>query len=1325
MTSDISNVPKYPILDDIAVPDEVLENWQNTVDILAQLANIPAALIMRVHAHEIEVLVSSQSAGNVYRQGERAALDSGLYCETVMDTQMELLVSNALKDPDWEHNPDSRAGMVSFFGLPLTWSGHQVFGIICILDNQENAYTPLILDVVKKFRDSVQLSLNNLYETNQAHRQVIKTKTLLHECVEMFRVGVESLEDHAIYMLDSRGYVISWNSGAERIKGYSADEILDQHFSRFYHQEDIESGKPDWSLEIATTQGRFEEQCWLVRKDGSRFMANIIITPLFDNLGDLRGYAKVVRDNTERKKIEADLEDNRRFLSDLIENSGLLIFAKDREGRYLMVNSKWEQTTGLSRDQVIGYKDEILFPSSMGRRFYENDLEVMESGTTMEKEEIFGNSLGLRTFLSTKFPLLDNAGKVIGVCGITADISERKQAEIELQLHRHHLEGLVKVRTLELEQANLALEAEMSKLKKTEEKLDSFNRDFEAFLDQTSDFIYFKDINSRFRFCSKPLATITGHSDWRDMIGKHDREVFPPDTVKIYQEDTPVLSEGRPILNRIDSYYDDTGRQGYVMTNKWPLFDAEGQIVGIFGISRDITEYKQAEIALQEKNQAIALANIELKRSEHKFRAVAEGGSFGIVICDLTQKVLYQNPMFEQLFGYTPEEIPSVEYWWSLAYPDGQYRNEVLQRWNNAVEAANRNCTEIVPMEALVTCKDGSQKHIEFRMASTGEFDVVIFIDITARKQAEAEYKTILETSHDGFWIVSAQDSRLLDVNHAAVQMLGYSREELLKATIADIDAIQTSEQVVQKIQEIKSSIGSGKRFQTQHRCRDGGIIDVEISAQYLNVRGGICVVFVRDISESLAANQALKDAKLAAESASKAKSNFLANMSHELRTPLNAILGFSDLLHRDPATTESQKQTLGIIHKSGDHLLGLINDVLDIAKIEAGRMILESASFDLGSMILDIAEMLRIRARDKGLQLTIEQSSELPHYIVGDEVKLRQILINLISNAIKATERGRVTLRLGWNPEQSDYLLIEVEDTGCGIAPEDQGRLMQPFVQVNTVNQSGTGLGLAISRQFVELMGGTLTLNSTVGQGSTFLVNLPVQLASPEDVPEATKTWGEVIGLAPDQPSCQILVVEDQEENELLLMSLLENAGFEARLAKNGAEAVEIFTAWIPDFIFMDRRMPVMDGVEATRRIRALPGGKQVKIVAVTASTFREETEEMLEAGFDEIVYKPFRIEQIFDCMERLLGLRFLRSVESDAVPDNRTKINAASIAAVPEVLLADLHEALIVAESEGIQNAIDAIAQKNPQLADAINERVQNYNYEAVLLLLEARQT
>ncbi len=468
---------------------------------------------------------------------------------------------------------------------------------------------------------------------------------------------------------------------------------------------------------------------------------------------------------------------------------------------------------------------------------------------------------------------------------------------------------------------------------------------------------------------------------------------------------------------------------------------------------------------------------------------------------------------------------------------------------------------------------------------------------------------------------------------------------------------------------------------------------------------------------------EALRLARDAAEAANKAKSVFLANMSHELRTPLNAILGFSQMMQQDSHLNANQHETLDIINNSGEHLLKLINDVLEIAKIEAGKLQLDIATFDLQGLVREVSDMMRLRAKQKGLQLELDQSSEFPRYIKGDEARLRQILVNLVSNAVKFTVEGMVKIRLSIKNNARHHLVIEIKDTGPGISKEDLQRLFKPFVQLpEGKTHIGSGLGLSIVHQFVQLMKGTISVESTPGKGSLFRVELPLNEADDTDIDRLSgEHHGEVVGLEPGQPTYRILIAEDHRDNQLLLANLMTDIGMEVKTADNGEECVEIFKDWKPDLIWMDHRMPVMDGGEATRRIRKMRNGKKVKIVAVTASAFKEQQSELLDAGMDGFVSKPYKFSEIYDTMAQQLGVRFTYSEKAPVKP-LPSAVTQTQLEAIPMTILTELQDAAESLDRERIHATINHITELDKELGHALSRMADEFDYPSILDLLKS---
>jgi CheY-like chemotaxis protein len=454
--------------------------------------------------------------------------------------------------------------------------------------------------------------------------------------------------------------------------------------------------------------------------------------------------------------------------------------------------------------------------------------------------------------------------------------------------------------------------------------------------------------------------------------------------------------------------------------------------------------------------------------------------------------------------------------------------------------------------------------------------------------------------------------------------------------------------------------------------------------------------------------------------------------------------------MNQDTNLSNEQKENLDIIHRSGEHLLTLINQVLDLSKVEAGRMVLSTANFDLYYLLADLENMFTLKAKDKNLQLIFERSFDVPQYIHTDEVKLRQVLINLINNAIKFTDFGSVSVKVGLNKQiEQDQreitITFEVTDTGIGIAAEELENLFQPFVQTASGQQiqQGTGLGLTISREFVRLMGGEMTVMSrgkiftpgtslpvcdntlkNVSSGTTFKFDILVGIAEIEAIENQSHS-NFVIALAANQPQYRILVVDDQEYNRQLLVKLLQPVGFDVQEANNGEEAIKIWHEYSPHLIWMDMRMPVMDGYEATKRIKSTTKGQETVIIAVTASAWEEEKAVILSAGCDDFVRKPFYKETIFEMMAKYLGVRYLyQEKEVTSQPNNliRESLSLTELlAAMPQSWIVNLHEAALDADAELVSQILESVPESHTLLRQTCQDWVKRFQFEKILDLTE----
>ncbi|MDP5017231.1 MAG: response regulator, partial [Dolichospermum sp.] len=810
-------------------------------------------------------------------------------------------------------------------------------------------------------------------------------------------------------------------------------------------------------------------------------------------------------------------------------------------------------------------------------------------------------SLKIESYIGT--PIWVN-GKIYGtLCFFSTHARPEKFESHEQQIIELMAQSIGKF--ISAYQTEIKRQQAEEELRKSEKEIRETQVFLDSIIENIPDMIFVKNADDlKFIRLNKAGAELLGYSQ-EELIGKTDNEFFPSEQADFFNDkDREVLAK-KNIVD-IPEEVIHTRYQGIrtLHTKKLPIFDEAGNLKYLLGIAEDITDRKRQQTALQEslQQQRATLRVVERMRQtldiEQIFRATTEEVR-ELLKCDRVAIYYFHSDWSGE---FVSEAVGSD--WKSLLCHDVVVQQNIYNDdWN---KLKNNWFTDAHLQQTQVSEISYQSKFVVENIYKSGFPNC--YIDIFEKFAAQA-YIVVPIFKADKLW-------GLLAVYQNSAPRSWKQNEINLVAQISN---------------QLGIALHQAKLFN-------------QIQQQSIE----------------------LQKAKDAAESANQAKSEFLANMSHELRTPLNAIMGFTQLMSRDSLLNPKNQAHLEIINQSGQHLLKLINDVLEMSKIEIGKIKLNPASFDLCYLLKNLEDLLSLKAASKQLNLIFDYDLNLPKYIIADEVKLRQILLNLLGNAIKFTEQGQVTLRVrtAGNQDQKDMLStslsFEVEDTGPGIFPEDIPQLFNAFVQTKIAqSHQGTGLGLTISQKFVKLMGGEITIESIIDQGSIFRFNIKVDCTEKVNIP-AQLPQNRIISLAPEQPNYRLLIVENHGDSRQLLVELLVPLGFDVDHAENGQEGIALWMSYQPHLILMDMQMPVMDGYEATKQIRTLEkqniSSSQLptKIIALTASAFEEQRNEILSIGCDDFIHKPFQEEFLLNKLAEHLNLSY---IYEEKTKDMKTK--------------------------------------------------------------------
>ncbi len=1287
---------RYDILD--TPPDGAFDR---ITALAARLLQVPIALVTLVD--EDRIWFKSRHGLEV----QQIARDPGLCASAILSSEVHN-IQDALHDPRTLSNPlvAGEMGLRFYAGAPLTTHDGFNLGTLCVIDKQPRELDESQLRVLQ---DLAALVMDQL-ELRLAARRHARSEEA------QFQALFENSSE-AVLLTDARGVVLAANAAAATLLGESVPEIC----GRIWHEHIAPDDSQLQHLLAARDRGEgFNGELQLLRRDGETRRVEISYARYFDAMGQEKA-SLIMRDVTESRRAEKTL---RAVIEGTAAATGADFFhslvrhlADAMEVKYTFITECLNVEN--ARVRTLAFAEHGAFNENIEYDVEGTPCALVVGGAACfypdKLGELFPKEAGIaESYMGV--PLLNSAGRVIGHLAVLDDQPMAPAFEAR------------NLPILKIFAARAGAELER---KQAEREAHRTEEQFRALFENSIDAVLLATPEGNVIAANPEACRVFGRSE-EEICALGRAGLADPNDPRL-----PILLEARSRTGRFKGELNFRRSDGAIFPGEVSSAfyqDKAGETRASI-IIRDVTERKRAEEEL---------------RAAHQFnQEIINNAAEGIIVYDTELRYVLFNRFMEKLTGRRAEEVI------------GRYAPEVfpvLHEKGMDVHLRRALQGETVKVPDVFLKFDGREvwesntygPHRDAQGTITGV--IALINDITERKRSEedlrrseARFRTLFESAPIGITINNAE-GRFLQVNRAFEEMLGYRAEDFAGMSFKDI----TLPEDLAESKIVFGELVAGKRadfnIEKRYRKKSGEILwantvcrairdaegnfvytfamivditarkqaDAALRKAHDELEGRVKertlelsnsnVLLTKQIEERLRMEAALKEAKEAAETANRAKSEFLAHMSHELRTPLNGILGYAQILKRDAALHEAHKENVEIIQRSGEHLLTLINDVLDLAKIEAGKFELRLGDFSLPDLLQGVTEIARVRAEQKGLAFVFEMLSPLPAFVTGDERQLRQVLLNLLANAVKFTEAGGVSFKVGEVETDAGETRVrfQVEDTGIGIPQERLAEIFLPFQQVSELRHrvEGAGLGLAISRKLVELMGGALHVRSALGHGSAFWFEIML----PETKTASRMAYAaerSIIGFHGGKKS--ILVVDDKKENRALILKLLAPLGFEMKEARHGREALETMAQASADLILMDLVMPVMDGFEATRRIRALPHGAGVPIIALSASVFEHNRQESLSAGCNDFIPKPVRFDVLLEKLQTHLHLQW-RYAEDERVA--REAAAAPQFLAPPRPELEALHQLAMMGDVSGILQKLEEMAKREGPFGSFVEE-------------------